>query len=129
MSTMEEGMVAQIAADAGVMAIIASTDVHTPVIPQGAGVPAIVYQLISGSETEVAEYWRPRYQLACWDDSYAGAVALANAVRSCFYNKHLTVSGVHFRSWIANVMDGNHEPEIKRYCRIVDVRFDHKNPT
>lgn len=127
MSALEEAIVSQLGADAGVSAI--TDDFHPLVAPQGAAPPFVVYQLISGPETEVAEYWRPRYQMSCYAASYGGAVTLANEVRSCWYNRHLTVLGVHLRSWIANVMDGEHEPELNRFCRIVDVRFDHRNPT
>lgn len=129
MSALEEAIVSRMGTDAGVDAIIDSDDIHAQVAPQGADPPFIVYQLISGPETEVAEYWRPRYQFACYATSYGGAVALANAVRSCWYAQHVTVLGVHLRSWIANVIDGAHEPELGRFCRIVDVRFDHRNAT
>jgi hypothetical protein len=128
-SSIEEAIVSRLGSDAGVDAIIDSDDIHAMIAPEGTQPPYIVYQLISGPEMEIAEYWRPRFQLACWSPTYAGAVALAHAVRSCFYNRHLTVLGVHFRSWIENVMDGNQEPELGRFCRIVDVRFVYRNPT
>ncbi|MFH0914833.1 MAG: DUF3168 domain-containing protein [bacterium] len=127
MSAIEEALVSRMGAHAGVGAI--TDDFYPMVAPQGADPPYVVYQNISAPELEVAEYVRPRFQLTCWAASYSGAVALANAARACFYNQHLTVLGVHFRSWIANIMDGEQDAPTSRYSRIVDVRFDYQNPT
>jgi hypothetical protein len=127
MSTIEEAAISRLTTDAGVAAI--TTKHHAELAPQGSVAPYTVYQVISAPELEVAEYVRPRLQVACWAATYGGAVALANAVRACFYNQHLSVLGVHFRSWIANVMDGEPDLETGRFCRIVDVRFDYRNPT
>jgi hypothetical protein len=127
MSTIEEAAVSRLATNAGVAAI--TTKHHPLVAPQNAVVPYTVYQGVSAPELETHEYVRPRLQVSCWAATYGGAVALANAVRACFYNQHLTVLGIHFRSWIENTMDGEPDLDTPRYCRIVDVRFDYQNPT
>lgn len=102
---------------------------HPKVMPAGAADTCIVYQLISAPELEVDEYVRPRAQFACYAKSYGAAVALANQVRALFYNRHVTTSGVHYRSWAENTYDGPPENDSGRYARIVDVRFDYRNPT
>jgi hypothetical protein len=128
MSTIEEVIVNRLGADATVDALIDGR-VHALVMPQNATLPCIVYQLVSGPDLEIAEYVRPRIQLSCWASTYPQAVALANAARACFYNQHLTVLGVHFRSWTENTMDDDPDLEAGRYRRIVDVRLDYQNPT
>lgn len=127
MSAIEEAAVSRMGTDAGVSAI--TDDFHPLIAPQNAVPPYVVYQLISAPELVIREYVSPRLQFTCWAATYGGAVALANAVRSCFYNQHLTVLGVHFRSWIANVMDGEPDLDSGHFSRIVDVRFDYRNPT
>ena len=127
MSTIEEAAVSLLRTDAGVAAI---TSKHYPLVsPQKETPPYTVYQVISAPELGIAEYVLPRIQVACWDASYSGAVALANIVRAAFYGQHLTVLDVHFRSWIANCMDGEPDLESGRFCRIVDVRLIYENPT
>lgn len=127
MSTIEEAAVSRLKADAGVLAI---TSKHHPLVaPQNEVPPFTVYQVISAPELRNLGYVIPRLQIACWALTYAGAVALANVVRACFYNQHLTVAGVHFCSDIINTMDGEPDLEAGHYCRIVDVRFYYRNPT
>lgn len=125
MSTFEEAVVSYTGADAGVAALTSSF--HPLVAPQAATPPYVVYQLISNPELQLNGYVMPRLQLACWGASYSEAVELANAVRNCWYNKHMTVLGVHLHSWVANQMDGNRDETTKRCCRIVDVRFTYRN--
>jgi len=55
-------------------------------IPAGKGVPAVVYQQISGVRPTSCDgtigYCDARFQLTCWDDDPAGARTLADAVRN-----------------------------------------------
>ncbi len=118
--TLEEVIVAETAAIA---------PAHALVMPTGAAARCIVYQVLSAPELRLSEYVQPRVQLACWAPTYAEAVAMAQQVRNLFYERHVTTSGVHYRSWVAGMFDGNPDLDIGRYCRIVDVRFDYRNPT
>jgi hypothetical protein len=130
MSTIEEAAVAMLKAEPAVVAI---TTHHYPVqAPQDAAVPYTVYQVISEPELFVLGYTRPLIQFTSYSTTYLGARALADAVRKCFYKKHLTIAGVHLRCLPSTGMDG--EPfttpsgEV-RYSRLVDVRFHYRNPT
>lgn len=83
--TPEEGLFAFLTADAGVSALVA-TRVYPNVAAQDASLPYIVYQRIStprvGSHSGPSGLAHPRFQLTCADDSYSGAKALADSVRS-----------------------------------------------
>lgn len=126
MSTIEEAAVSLVKADAGIGAL-AGDDIFPKRMPAGQTTDCIVYQVISAPEAGMWGYVRPRIQFTCWGTTYAKAVALANALRDCFYNQHLTVLGVHLRCWVANVMDGEDDEVTGRYARIVDVRFDYRH--
>lgn len=117
--TLEEVIVSELAGTA---------PAHALVIPPDGVLPCVVYQLISGPESQMNSYTSPWVQLACWATRYGAAVALANQVRSLFYHRHVTVGGLHYRSVVENTVDGNSDLEAGRYSRIVDVRFDYRNP-
>ena len=99
------------------------------IMPVDAADTCIVYQLISSPELHAAQYVIPRVQLACWAKTYGAAVTLGNTVRALFWGRHVTVSGLHYRSTVLNAFDGQPDTDAGRYCRIVDVRFDYRNPT
>ena len=99
------------------------------VIPSGAPDACIVYQLVSGVEFGASEYVLPRVMLKCYAKSYGAAVALANQVRALYYDRHVTVSGVHYRARVLNVYDLPPETDTGIYGRGVDVRFAYRNPT
>lgn len=112
--------------------IVADTVGIAPAYPQllpvNAADECIVYQVVSAPEFEVCEYVGLRVQLSCFAKSYGGAVALGNEVRAFYYQRHVTVSGIHYRAWVQNVYDAPPETDTGRYARIVDVRFDYRNP-
>lgn len=99
---------------------------HPLVQPAGTTGKCIVYQMISDPPLHLATYVQPRVQLACWADSYADAVEMEEEVWMLFEGRHVTVSGLHYRSMVANRLDGNPDLDAGRYCRIVDVRFDYR---
>ena len=84
MADIETGIYAHLYADATVLALV-STRIYPLAVPQTGSFPAITYQRISGSH--VRSHSGPsglsvaRYQLTCWASTYAGAKALAEAVR------------------------------------------------
>lgn len=110
-----------------VSALASIAKAHPNVMPSGSAVPCIVYQMISGP-SDFAEHVTPRFQLACWASSYGGAVTLGDAVRNAMHQKHATVSGLHYHSMVVNEMDGNSEPDVGLFCRIVDVKFFYQKP-
>lgn len=83
--TIEQGLVAELLADAGVAAIV-GTRVHPGAVPQNGSLPAIVYQRISSiRDVDMSgpqSFTQVRIQVDCWHTSYAGAKSLADAVRS-----------------------------------------------
>lgn len=83
----------------------------------------IVYQLVSEVPVHMVDYVEPRVQLACRASSYGAAVQLANRVWQTFEGRHVTVGGVHYRSMVVNVLDGEPELDAGRYSRFVDVMF------
>ncbi len=89
----------------------------------------IVYQIIDAPELQVATYVQPRVQFACWATTYGAAVTLGRAVRSRFYNRHVTIDGLHYRSLVINSLDGNPDLDAGLFVRLVDVRFEYRNPT
>lgn len=88
--TIEEAIVAQLKATAGVTAIIGAGDaarVFPQVLPQGSAAqkyPGLVFQRISGprehSLTGRSGLANPRFQFTCWSKRHAEARALADAV-------------------------------------------------
>lgn len=98
------------------------------VVPVDAPDECIVYQLIGAPESQMNGYVGQRVQLGCWATSYGDAVALANAVRSRFWGRHATVSDVHYRSMVITMRDGIPDLEAGRFSRLIDVRFDYRNP-
>ena len=80
---MEEALIAHLLSDSGVSALV-SNRVHPGSLPQGAVLPAIVMNRISGGpqyadegETGLNE---ARVQFDCWADSYPQAKRVARAV-------------------------------------------------
>jgi hypothetical protein len=117
--TLEEVIVTETAAIASAFPLVAPVD---------APAKCIVYQLIGALESQMDGYVGQRVQLGCWARSYGDAVALANTVRSRFWGRHVTVGGVHYRSMVLGMRDGNPDLEAGRFSRLVDVRFDYRNP-
>lgn len=83
--SIEEGLRAELIADSAVAAII-GTSVHPGAIPQGGGIPAVVYSRVS-SQRDVdmdgpSDFVQVRMRVDCWHTSYAGVKSLADAVRA-----------------------------------------------
>jgi len=83
-TTIETALFAIITGDATIESLIASR-VYPNVVPQGAAMPAITYQQISGPRDHVMDgpsgLVGARFQLNCWSGDYAQARQLAEAVR------------------------------------------------
>lgn len=80
---MEEALIAYLLADSGVAAI-ADDRVFPGRRPQGAGLPNVILQRISGApeyaDDGEAGLAGPRFQIDCWAETYTDAKLLARAV-------------------------------------------------
>lgn len=83
--SLETGLRAELAADAGVSALVGGR-IYPEYMPQDATYPAITYDRISTVRSQfltgVDDFTQVRIQVDCWDDSYSGVKALASAVKS-----------------------------------------------
>ena len=97
MSVIEEALVSKVLANATVAATV-GTRAYPLVVPEGATLPAIVYQRISGvrehTHDQVGDLARPRFQFGSMALSYAAAKGLANAIRAALDNFAGTHLGV-----------------------------------
>ena len=89
-------------------------------LPQGATLPAMTYQVISGAtegdSQSGAGIPRRRYQFDCWGATYSDAVAVALALLTAVNG----TSRIGQASFLDNEVD-SYEPETQRWRRIVDV--------
>jgi Protein of unknown function (DUF3168) len=96
---MEEAIIARLIADAGVSAI--TTRVHPGSVPQGAALPAIVFNLIDGAPTYTDDgetgLASSRVQIDCWAASYPQAKRLARAVKASLSAFVGTSGGIAFQ--------------------------------
>lgn len=87
MITIEEGLKAYLAANAGLLALIAGR-VYANKIPQGATMPCLTYQRIDSPRIHSHDTSgsggtaRPRFQLDCWATTYAASKSISDALRS-----------------------------------------------
>ena len=83
--SLETGLYTALTGDAGVSALV-GTRIYPEIMPQGVTYPAISYQRISTTRTNmlsgVDDFTQVRVQVDCWDDSYSGVKALSAAVKS-----------------------------------------------
>ena len=116
----QETIYEHLTTNAGVVALVAAR-VYPVRMPQEPTLPCITYQRISGP----VEYSRDgpgltesRFQISCWAETYAGAIALAAAVRSAI--------GIFPEvSFLENQPD-MYEPETSVYHIPVDVMIWHE---
>jgi hypothetical protein len=131
MSVIEEALVTRLLADATVAAAV-GTRIYPLVAPQGAAMPHIVYQRISGPRVHThqgSDLAHPRFQFACNAATYAAAKALANAVREELDGTHVTQSGVRIdRIQTQNELDVFNKSQSQAadtYTTLVDVVVGH----
>ena len=125
MSTIEEAMVARMAATAAITALIGSTTsmrLYPLAVPQTATLPAMAYQKISSpkeqSQSGSSHLARSRFQLTLIAETYAGVKALATAVKQCWDDYHGTVSGVRIDHCS---IDNDTDSQIERQATAVPV--------
>jgi hypothetical protein len=83
--TLEEGLRAALAADAGIAALVAGR-IRPLRLAQGEAYPALTYQRIAGTPRSTLDgatgRLRSLVQVTCWAETYLGAKQLAATVRA-----------------------------------------------
>jgi len=99
MAVIEEALRTVGTADSTLTGLI-GTRLYPMVIPRGAALPAVAYQRISTNrESAMAQTagaglpWA-RFQFSCYDSTYSGAKAVANALKAAYNEYGAVVSGV-----------------------------------
>jgi hypothetical protein len=108
--------------------------VYPLTLPQGAILPAVVYQLVGGegplhshadahdgSAPPASSYQRSRVQLGCWADSARGAELLAAEVERAVDGFTGTWGAVPVALALVELSLDGLRPDVGRYRRIVDV--------
>ncbi len=114
------------------IAAIVSTRVYPNIILQGAAMPALTYQQISGLRDEVMDsptgLVNSRFQINCWSDTYSETRDLANAVRIRFDGLSGIFNGLKIAAILA--IDESEIPQfpagedvIKRYGKRIDYNI------
>ena len=85
---LEEGLVAQLYANAGVTAIVGAQGIFPVLLPQDSVPPALTFQRVSDVTDNIFNAGvaqrtvRSRFQFSAWGTSYADTVHLARAVKA-----------------------------------------------
>lgn len=83
--SLETGLRAELVGSSGVKALVGNR-VYPEVMPHDVKYPAISYQRISTVRTQfltgIDDFTHVQIQIDCWDNSYSGVKALADAVKS-----------------------------------------------
>lgn len=129
MSLIEEALPARLAAVGAVTALV-GTRVYPLRAPQNAVRPFVVYQRISaprvsafGSDTGIA---RPRFQVTAWADTYAGAKAVATAVRQALQRYRGTILGVEILDCYVDTDQDLVDDEVKLFGHATDFFIPHR---
>lgn len=116
----EDQMRTAILALPAVSALVGSR-VYPLTLPQGALLPALTYQVISGvgeADTQSGPgVQRRRVQFNCWAATYGAACQLADALTAGASAK---ANALGLVSFLDNTVD-QYEPETQRWRRIVDM--------
>ena len=108
--------------------------VYPMTLPQGAVLPAVVYQTVGGegplhshgdghdgAAPALASYQRSRVQLGCWADSARAAELLGAEVELAVDGYTGAWGGVPIASALVDLSLDDYRPDVGRYRRIVDV--------
>jgi hypothetical protein len=107
--------------------------VYPLTLPQGATLPAVVYQLVGGEgplhshgDTRAgdgagASFQRSRVQLGCWAESARAAELLATEVEAAVDGFTGTWGAVPIASALVDTALDDWRPDVGRYRRILDV--------
>lgn len=107
--------------------------VYPLTLPQGAVLPAVVYQLVGGEgplhshgdahdgDGAGASYQRSRLQLACWAESARATELLATEVEAAVDGFTGTWGAVPIASALIDTVIDDWRPDVGRYRRLLDV--------
>lgn len=107
--------------------------VYPMTLPQGAVLPAVVYQLVGGEgplhshgdahagDGPGASFQRSRVQLGCWADSARAAELLAAEVEGAVDGFTGTWGAVPIASALVDTAIDDWRPDVGRYRRLLDV--------
>jgi hypothetical protein len=107
--------------------------VYPLTLPEGAVLPAVVYQLVGGEgplhshgdahagEGSGAPFQRSRVQLGCWGDSARSAEVLAAEVETAIDGFSGSWGGLPVASSLVDISIDDWRPDVGRYRRLVDV--------
>lgn len=88
----EEGLFSHLKADAGLTALLRSTNIFGVIIPQNSGMPSVVYSRIAATRTQTLcgtdGLVKGLFQIDSYAISYLTAKKLANAVRLSLIDFH-----------------------------------------
>jgi hypothetical protein len=97
-------------------------------LPQGAALPAIVYQRIStvrfsthDDAPDKERLARPRIQLTCWAEDPDAAEDLGDEILSALSGLKDTIDGIRIDAVLIENDLGDQEPDSGRHRRIIDV--------
>lgn len=129
----EQQLAAALGADATIQSIVGA-NIRGGLLQRNGPVPAVMFMRVStvrtvasGSMTLDRGYtgfcWG-RFQIDCWSDDYAQAVALAIAVRLVVTRLDLTGGGNSKANAVLQERDANGDPDqAARFCRSMDFRI------
>ena len=103
---------------------IVSTRIYPGAIPQAAAVPALVYNVITGSPENVMDGAAPAdhelIQIDAWALDYDSATTLINAVRAAFEQQSVLITANLGAKVVAFYPDA-YEPDTKRFSRSIGL--------
>lgn len=92
----EQVLVKELLANAGVATLV-GTRIHPQVAPQGTAQPYVTYEMASSNpqhdHSGAAGLWAVRLSYLCHAQTYAGAKAVAAAIRSALDGRRGTIQG------------------------------------
>lgn len=127
----ESDLVARLEADAGVSALV-GTRIYPLNLPQAASLAgdSLTYEVISNIEDEnlsgPADRESPRVRVHCWSTTFAGAVALATAVRAALVGFRGTMGSTPVGMIAFETSTDLYEDQPDTYRRILDFRIAHR---
>lgn len=138
--TIETAITKALEDEGTITAIIGTSPVRLyPLIAeQGAALPYIVYQQISGVRDYTMDgptgYVDSRYQITCWAATYGAAKRLFEAVRKFFNGFHATVLGrkiqyVAFENEMDRIAKTPGVDVIDAYGKQIDIKITFDEPT
>lgn len=116
MTTLEEGLVAFLIADADIHAVVEDR-IYPMMIPQGAVIPCLTYQRIStprivthDSSGATGDLISPRFQFDAWSETQKEAKAITDALRKVLHGKTGAMGGVTIGAALADAEEPGYDP-------------------